>query len=171
MGLRSWLTRVEEVSDYLALRSQIRHNPLANGLVYVINITNDCPLRTGVWVAWSGDTTSSLMEFMSPYFAERTWILDNLSDECPDYNDDPSQFGAFLPSDADVIKCLIQEVGEGDEEVCTKIKEEMSVANECYSELRKHERFRGYESRMDELLQGLEEDFGEIEETDLLAAE
>ena len=72
MGLRSWLTQAEDVTDYVALRAQIRHNPIGNGVEYVIAIMEDCSLARGVWVAWSGDCTSSLTEFMSPYFVERT---------------------------------------------------------------------------------------------------
>ena len=166
MGLRSWLTKVDEVSEYVSLCSQIRHNPIANGVVYVIHITADCPAERGVWVAWSGDGRSSLCEFMSPYFAGRTLILDNLLDECPGYNDDPSQYGHFLASEADVISVLIQQEGSGDEDICSKMKEEMSFSGECHAELSKHERFREYEKRQDELLHWLAEEMARFEEAD-----
>ena len=167
MGLRSWLTRVDEVSDYLGLCSQIRHNPLAYGVVYVINITKKKgPRERGVWVAWSGDTASSVSEVMSPYFADRTLLLDNFLDECQDYNDNPSQYGTFPASEADVIGWLTRNEGCGDEDICTKLKEEISFGNECYTELSKFEKFREYEKRWEDVFQGLEEVMLEIEETE-----
>jgi len=103
---------------------------------------------------------------MSPYFAGRTLILDNLLDECPGYNDDPSQYGHFLASEADVIGLLTQQEGSGDEDICTKMKEEMSFSGECHAELSKHDRFREYEKRQDELLHWLAEEMATFEESD-----
>ncbi|KKL78032.1 hypothetical protein LCGC14_2028880 [marine sediment metagenome] len=105
MGLRSWLTRVDDVDQWNDLETQIENAELAYGLVYVINITKECLLEKGMWVAWSGDTTGSLWE-VSKHFQDQTWLLDNMIDEFPAYNDDPSQYGDFMDDDKYVISVL-----------------------------------------------------------------
>jgi len=142
MGLRSWLTKVDDVWDYVSLCAQVRHNPLAFGIFCRIKITEECPLERGVWVAWSGDGQSSLCEFMSPYFESRTRILDNVVDDCPDYNADPSQYGQFAESEGDVIRWLVQQEGCGDEDICTRMEDDMSFVTECNAALKKRAKVR-----------------------------
>lgn len=139
MGLRSWLTHVEDVTEYVALKAQIRHNPPAYGSNYVIDITEDSPLKKGVWVSWSGDTRSSLEEFMSPHFCESTRLLDNLVDECPDYIDDPNKYGKLFTEEAEVLSTFTEQEAIGDGEILFKLVEEGHFARKWSAGLRKHD--------------------------------
>ena len=134
MGLRSWLTRVGSVEEYLALIPQIRHNPFAYGIAYTIKIPRDCPLGEGVWVAWSGDGRSSLEDYMASCFFDQTFLLDDVLDTWPEF-DEPSTCGEILGSDTSVIRCLAEEHDYGDTAILAKVTAEMAFAKECSSAL------------------------------------
>jgi hypothetical protein len=98
MGLRSWLTKVDDNDEYQSLVSAIQHNPVAHGVAYTIAITKECPLTKGIWVAWSGDGNSLLELHMSPYIASKTKYLDDIIAECPEFGHDPNDFGTVKES-------------------------------------------------------------------------
>lgn len=157
MGLRSWLTKAEDVTEYVALQAQIRHNPIGYGVVYVISITEECPLEGGIWVAWSGDGRSSLTEFMWPHFVERTRLLDNLTEECPDFNDDPAKYGRFLEEE-DVLGYFTEREAIGDGEIRMKLLEEARFARKWAAGLRTNKACRRFERQWRELEKELEKE-------------
>ena len=116
MGLRSWLTRIEEPGDWDFFKKALRINSLSYGVTYVIDIAADIPLLDkGIWVAWSGDTGSSL-SYMPGVFIEKTVLLDNLldylHDEFPAFElKGPESFGKFLKRNK-IEKLLEERWGE-----------------------------------------------------------
>lgn len=145
MGLRSWLTHVEDATEYAALKAQIRHNPLANGTDYVLDVTEDCPLKKGVWVAWSGDTRSSLEEFMSQHFCDNTLLLDNFLEGCPDYNEDPAKYGRLFTEEAEVLDLFCGRDAIGDGDIRQRLVEEGHFARRWSAGLRGNEAYRRHE--------------------------
>lgn len=144
MGARNWITQVEDASDYVALRAQIRHNPLANPVVFVLDITEECPFGYGISVIWSGDGRSSLEEFMSPHFYEATLLLDSFLDENDD-DPDLTKYGRFLDEEADVLAAFANREAIGDGEILLKLVEEGHFARKWSAGLRKDAKYRKYE--------------------------
>jgi hypothetical protein len=97
MGLRSWLTPIKDSGkDWDRFQELLKHNRLALDIDYVIEITADCPLSKGLWVAWSGDTNASL-DAMGSY-RRRTRFLDDFLDEFPGFREPPN-FGVMLTAE------------------------------------------------------------------------
>ena len=99
MGLRSWLTPLSESGDWTFFKKAIHINPYSFGIHYVIEVTQEIPIiYKGIWVAWSGDCTSSLTKYMPGHFVDSTILVDNLLDCFPAWHEDPGpgQFGTFL---------------------------------------------------------------------------
>ena len=98
MGLRSWLTRVDSEKDVKLVKKYVEANPYAFGTDYWIKATKDAGiLSNGIWVAWSGDGNISLNEYMPSFIAEETLFLDDVTDELPEYNEDPHRYGELRP--------------------------------------------------------------------------
>ena len=99
MGLRSWFTRVEVPGEWDFLKKAIRINPLADGVSYIIDIADDTlGLTKGIWVAWSGDTNSSLTKYMPTMFTNRTVMLEAVLDKFPAFHkgNGPEDYGKYL---------------------------------------------------------------------------
>lgn len=109
MGLRSWLTPVTTKKEWDEVNKSIDENPYANGLHYVLKITdheNKTPFEEGdIIVAWSGDGSSSVDELKPVNCRNKTWLLDNLLDEYPEFHDEPGgpgKYGTFFTSEKEV---------------------------------------------------------------------
>lgn len=143
MSMRNWITQVEDASDYVALRAQIRHNPLANPVAFVLDITKECPFGHGICVIWGGDGRSSLEEFMSPHFCEATLLLDNFLDE-DDHDPDLTKYGRFLDEESDVLAAFTEREAIGDGEILLKLVEEGHFARNWSAGLHKDAKCRKY---------------------------
>ena len=102
MGLRSWFTRVEAPGDWDFLKKAICINPLADGVTYIIDITEDTPVFSkAIWVAWSGDTNWSLIKYMPVMFKDRTLYLDAVLGKFPAFHqgNGPEDYGTYLEDD------------------------------------------------------------------------
>jgi len=113
MGLRSWLTRIEEPGDWDFFMKALQINPHGFGVSYVIDIADDIPcLCKGIWVAWSGDGGWSLSLYMPGMFIERTVLLDELHEKFPSYDlKGPEAFGKLLDP-VEIEKVLEERQGE-----------------------------------------------------------
>ena len=101
MGLRSWFTKVERPGEWVLLKKAICINPIANRVSYIIDIGEDTPgLLKGIWVAWSGDGNSSLIDYMPDMFIDRTLYLDAVLGQFPafHYGNGPKDYGKYLKS-------------------------------------------------------------------------
>ncbi len=110
MGFRAWLTRVEVTGDWDFLKKAIEINPLAYGVEYIIDIAEDIPeLCKGIWVAWSGDCSCSLTEFMPAMFIDCTVHLDDVLDTFPAFHEGngPTDYGKYLPEET--VEPLLEE--------------------------------------------------------------
>ena len=126
MGLRSWLTPLSESGDWTFFKKAIHINPYSFGIHYVIEVTQEIPIiNKGIWVAWSGDCTSSLTKFMPGHFVDSTILVDNLLDCFPAWHEDPGpgQFGTFLAVGGRIEKrlsSLLEKTGKDNAEVSGK---------------------------------------------------
>jgi len=130
MGLRSWFTRVEAPGEWEFLKKAIRINPLADGVTYIIDITEDTPgLSRGIWVAWSGDSNWSLTKYMPAMFTDHTVMLEAVLDKCPTFHkgNGPEDYGKYL-KEKQVEHLLEQRWQPGIEDLACKVvhsKEEL----------------------------------------------
>lgn len=93
MGYRGWFTQVspEKLAEF---RDDIRRNPNAYGIYYVIDIAADIQLfRKGLWAAWSGDGDGSLSRDMPRKYLRDTVYLDDVLEKYPDWRADPGRYG------------------------------------------------------------------------------
>ncbi len=117
MGLRSWLTPISDINQCNEVQTSINDNPYANGIHYVIRIENQgTPFPVGsIVVAWSGDGSSSVNELNPKECRDKTWLLDNLLDDFPEWHTEPggpNKFGTALLSEKEVNKALNSRGGE-----------------------------------------------------------
>jgi len=126
MGLRSWLTPLSESGDWTFFKKAIHINPYSFGIHYVIEVTKEIPIiNKGIWVAWSGNCTSSLTKYMPGHFVDTTILVDNLLDCFPAWHEDPGpeQFGTFLAVSGRIEKrlsSLLEKTGKDNAEVSGK---------------------------------------------------
>jgi hypothetical protein len=93
MGYRGWFTQVnpENLAEF---RDDIRRNPNAYGLYYVIDIAADIQIfRKGFWAAWAGDGDGSLSRDMPGKYLKDTVYLDDVLEKYPDWRADPDRYG------------------------------------------------------------------------------
>ena len=98
MGLRSWMTPVFSKDD---LDKVVEYAESHYGISYVIQITKKgTPFDPGdVWVAWSGDGSSSLEDLEPLHCREKTLLLDNLLNEFPKWHQGkkgPEKYGKLI---------------------------------------------------------------------------
>jgi len=99
MGLRSWLTLVNDEKERSLLIQSINSNPIAYGAIYEIQLAeriDEASMEAGIWIAWSGDCSSSLTENMPEQFHDQTRLLDNILDVEPGFRI-PSDYGEVTP--------------------------------------------------------------------------
>jgi hypothetical protein len=106
MGLRSWLTPLQEPGDWDFFQRAIEINPDGYGVSYVLDVTEPIPgLSEGLWVAWSGDGSGSLTEYMPGKFIEASRLLDNILETTPGFKD-PTKYGRLVGSPDEVEPLL-----------------------------------------------------------------
>ncbi len=93
---------------------------------------------------------------MSPHFAEKTVLLDDLLADCPDYRTDPTKYGSLFDTEEAAVNFLLDGGGAGNGSLRSTLDAERAFTTGCYDCLGRHPAFLAAENRWQEEMDAID---------------